>query len=327
MSQEIVKGFWADLELPIMMQAPMADVTDAAYRRMIARYGKPDVLFTEFVSTDGLCSRGRENLLKHLIYDESERPIVAQIFGNKPDKFAETARLIVELGFDGIDINMGCPVRTIIKQESGSALIKTPELAKELVIATKEGAGALPVSVKTRIGFNRIVINEWVPKLLESKPAALTFHLRTAKEMSKVNAHWEVAHELAQLGHDSGILIFGNGDVTDLDHARKLVESSSLDGIMLGRAIFGNPWLFDKSGTVVTKEMKLNAMVEHARLFDQLFAGTKNFLMMRKHLRAYAAGFDGAKELRVAFESVSRADEVAAIVADSSSRSVPASDI
>jgi nifR3 family TIM-barrel protein len=279
-------------------------------------------LFTEFVSTDGLCSRGKENLLKHLIYDESERPIVAQIFGNKPEKFAETARLIVELGFDGIDINMGCPVRTIIKQESGSALIKTPQLARELIIATKEGAGDLPVSVKTRIGFNKIDIEQWVPALIESKPAALTFHLRTAKEMSKVDAHWEVAHEIARLGHDSGILVFGNGDVIDLNHAYELVESSGLDGIMLGRAIFGNPWLFDKSGTTVTKEMKLNAMVEHACLFDQLFAGSKNFLMMRKHLRAYAAGFDGAKELRVAFESVNTADEVAAIVAEFSSKPV-----
>src|SRR3990167_3175849 len=151
-----MQNFWTKLKRPIMALAPMADVTDCAFRQIIAKYGKPDVFFTEFVSVDGLCSPGREKLLIDLKYGENERPIVAQIFGSKPENFEKVARMLVEMGFDGIDINMGCPVKKILNQQSCSALIKTPELAKEIIIATKRGAPGLPVSVKTRIGFSRM---------------------------------------------------------------------------------------------------------------------------------------------------------------------------
>jgi nifR3 family TIM-barrel protein len=311
-------GFWSKLKRPIMAQAPMLDVSDAAYRLMIAKHGKPDVMFTEFTSCDGLCSRGREALLKQLQYDESERPIVAQIFGAKPEKFLETARLLRDLGFDGIDINMGCPVKTIVRAGSCAALIKKPALAKEIIAACKEGAGGLPVSVKTRIGYDKIILEEWLGHLIEASPSVITLHLRTAKEMSACAAHWEVADRAVEMIRTTDILILGNGDVADLPHARSLAEEYKLDGLMLGRAMFGNPWLFDATRTYndITVDEKLAAMLEHSRIFDEFFRGKKHFLNIRKHLRAYASGFDGAKELRLKLEQVNSVEDVTDCIAD-----------
>lgn len=226
-------GFWSRLARPVMVQAPMLDVTDAAYRLMMARHGKPDVMFTEFTSCDGLCSRGRDALMKQLQYDESERPIVAQVFGANPEKYLEAARLLRDLGFDGIDINMGCPVKTIVKAGSCAALIKKPQLAKEIIAACKEGAGDLPVSVKTRIGYDKITLEDWLGHVIEAAPAAITLHLRTAKEMSAVAAHWEVMDKAVAMVRKTDILILGNGDVRDIQHARALAAEYQLDGIML----------------------------------------------------------------------------------------------
>ncbi|MDZ4722804.1 MAG: tRNA-dihydrouridine synthase [candidate division Zixibacteria bacterium] len=307
-----VYGFWKQLKAPIFAMAPMADVTDAAFREIIARRGKPDVFFTEFVAVDGLCSAGRPNLLKSLMYHESERPIVAQFFGEKPKHFYETAQLAVELGFDGIDLNMGCPVRTVTKTGSGAALIKTPGLAKEIIVATQEGAGNLPVSIKTRIGFSKIALEDWVGHLLETKPAAITLHLRTAKEMSLVDAHWELISQAVRAVQGTGTILLGNGDVKSIAEAEELVKTTGIDGVMLGRAIYGNPWLFNRSINPedITVEEKFSAMIEHAHLFESIFQGHKNFAMMRKHLRSYASGFAGSKELRVSFEQVNSALEV-----------------
>ena len=304
--------------------APMADVTDAAFRLVIARRGKPDLFFTEFVSTDGLCSRGKENLLIHLKYHETERPVIAQIFGEKPDLFRKTAELIQELGFDGIDINMGCPVKTIVKTGSCAALIKTPEKAKEIIRATKEGAGNLPVSVKTRIGYNKIILREWLSHVLEAEPTAITLHLRTAKEMSLVDAHWELMPEAAEIVKQTNTLLLGNGDVKSRAHGLELCKSTGIDGVMLGRAIYGNPWLFDPERTAesITLQERFDTMIEHAELFDEYFSGKKHFLMMRKHLRAYASGFHGAKEMRVAFESVDVLDDVRRVVGEFRERDV-----
>ena len=295
----------------------MADVTDAAFRRIIAKYGKPPVMFTEFVSCDGLCSeKGRPNLLHDLIYHETERPIVAQIFGDKPENFRETAELLAEMKFDGIDINMGCPTKTVVRQGSGAALIKTPELAKKIIRATKEGAGDLPVSVKTRIGFSKIEIDEWMEALLEAKPAAITLHLRTRKEMSKVDAHWEIIHRAAELAKGTGILVLGNGDVDTLEHAEDLALETGIDGVMLGRAIFGNPWLFNRSRKTedVSFEERLEVALEHARDYEELFSGKKSFLLMRKHLKAYVSGFEGAKDFRIRLEDVNNFSDTKSLV-------------
>lgn len=321
------RGFWEQLPRPFYVMAPMADVTDAAFRLLIARRGKPGVFMTEFVSCDGLCSRGLTALMKHLWFDPVERPIVVQFFGENPETFYQSAQLAQELGFDGIDINMGCPVRTVTKTGSGAALIKTPELAQEIVRATKAGAGSLPVSVKTRIGYNKVTLNEWVSALLEVSPAALTLHLRTAKEQSLVDAHWELMPQAVELCKGTQTLLIGNGDVRSLDHADELAARYGVDGLMLGRAIYGNPWLFARRDPqTITLDEKYAAMREHAHLFQNVFRGEKNFAMMRKHLRAHASGFPGARELRVALETIESATDVEEILAAAERRVVEISE-
>lgn len=294
------RGFWDKLEKPIMALAPMADVTDAAFRFLIAKYGKPDVCFTEFVSVEGLLSEGKNKLLVDFWYGEEQRPIVAQIFGSKPEQFEKIAKMVADLGFDGIDINMGCPEKSIQKQGSCAALIGQPKLAQEIIAATKEGGGGLPVSVKTRIGLSKITLDEWLGTLLESNLAAIILHLRTRKEMSKVPAHWELMNEavamVKSIPADRRPLILGNGDVMSLSEAKEKCEQTGCDGVMLGRAIFGNPWLF--SGKIPSVSEKLKVMIEHTKLFEQKFTGIKDFQIMKKHYKAYVNGFDGAKELR-----------------------------
>lgn len=320
-------GFWAKLKKPFFVLAPMADVTDAAFRELIAKYsrhgksgGGPDVFWTEFVSADGLSSKGQKKLLPDLWYSKNEHPIVAQIFGATPENFYKTAKLIKKLGFDGIDINMGCPDRSVEKQGAGAALIKNPRLAQELIKAAQEGGGGLPVSVKTRVGYNKNQIDEWIPALLETGIAALTIHARTRKEMSLVPAHWEDVKTAVSLRDKMGVqtLIIGNGDVKDLKDARQKVKETGADGVMLGRAIFGNPWLFDenkKQENINIKE-KLSVMVEHTKLFEKKLGKIKNFAIMKKHYKAYVHGFDGAKELRVKLMDAENAKEVKKIVAE-----------
>lgn len=305
-----MNNFWQNLKKPIFVLAPMADVTDAAFRRVIAKYGKPDVMWSEFVSADGLMSQGREILRNDLRYTEEERPIVAQLFSAHPEKMEGAAKLIEELGFDGLDINMGCPDRSIEKQGAGAAHIKNPELAKEIIRSAKRGAPNIPVSVKTRVGYNKNELETWLPKLLEEEPAVLTLHARTRKEMSKVPAHWEDVVRAVALRDraQSKTLIFGNGDVKNLGEARKRVEETGCDGVMIGRGIFGNPWLF--SEYVPSTEEKLIVMVEHTKLFEELMTGIKSFALMKKHYKAYVNGFDGAKELREKLMNAENASEV-----------------
>ena len=340
MSQEINLGFWkkvkaqADAEQrPIMVIAPMANVTDAPFRRIIAKYGKPDVTWTEFVSADGLCSpAGKEALLRDLVYSEAERPIVAQLFSSNPDKMRQAAALVLELGFDGIDINMGCPDRSIEKQGAGAALIRTPEVAKAVIRAAQEGvAGKIPVSVKTRIGYNKNELETWIPELLSTGIAALTIHARTRKEMSKVPARWEhvkrvveirdalqgpvVASTAGEKSTSARTLILGNGDVLDWADGEAKAVATGADGIMLGRAIFGNPWLFNKIQPQISIPERLAVMVEHTTAFEQLLADVKNFAIMKKHYKAYVNGWDGAKELRLELMAADSAKQVGEIVA------------
>lgn len=312
-------NFWEKLKKPIFVLAPMADVTDVAFRRVIAKYGKPDVTWTEFVSADGLArapEEGRKKLLKDLEYTEAERPIVAQFFTSNPEYMEKAAALAKELGFDGIDINMGCPDQGINKQGAGACLIKTPSIARSVIRSAKAGAGGLPVSVKTRLGWNQDELETWLPALLAEEPAVITVHARTRKEMSKVPARWERVKRAVEIRNELGskTLIFGNGDARDIAHARELVEETGADGVMLGRAIFGNPWLF--SETVPTLEEKLKVMVEHTKLFEELLGDTKNFNIMKKHYKAYVKDFPGANELRAQLMETQTAREVEAIVAD-----------
>lgn len=310
-------NFWEKLRKPIFVLAPMADVTDSAFRRLISKYGKPDVTWTEFVSADGLAlapEEGRRKLLRDLEYTESERPIVAQFFTSSPENMEKAAKLAVELGFDGVDINMGCPVKKVINQKSCSALIKTPELAQEIIRSAKKGAPSLPVSVKTRIGFNKIEIERWIPQILECEPAVLIVHLRTVKEMSLVPAHWELMREIVEIRDRMGVktLILGNGDAKDLKHARELVAESGCDGVMLGRAIFGNPWLFSEK--IPSVREKLEVLIEHTKLYEELLGDLKSFSLMKKHFKAYVNGFDNASELRGRLMETNNAEEVRIIL-------------
>lgn len=316
------QGFWKKLSAaggvasgrkePIMVLAPMADVTDAAFRRIIAKYGKPPVMWTEFVSADGLFLGGKDALLQDLAFTKAEKPIIAQFFTAKPEMMKKAAQLAVKLGFDGIDINMGCPDRSIEKQGAGAALIKTPALAREVLRAAIEGAGKLPVSVKTRIGYKVNELETWLPELLAESPAMITVHARTRKEMSDVPAHWDTVKRAVEIRDalKSETLIFGNGDVLDIPDALKKAKESGADGIMLGRAIFGNPWLFDTKKKSVTLKEKLTVMAEHTKLFEKLFKGKKNFSIMKKHYKAYVHGFEGAKELRARLMEGKDAKEV-----------------
>lgn len=292
-------GFWGKLNKPIMALAPMANVTDEAFRRIIAKYGKPDVMWTEFVSCDGLCSAGKERLLPDFWFSEQERPIVAQVFGATPENFYKTGQLVRSLGFDGLDINMGCPDKAVLKQGAGASLIKNPKLAQEIIAAAKEGIGDLPLSVKTRIGDVKNTLDTWLPALLETKPAAITIHARTRKEMSLVPARWDTIKQAVEMAKGSGTLILGNGDVQDMDQAKQRIMETGADGVMIGRGIFGNPWLFsDKKKEEIPFEEKLRVMLEHTKLFEELYPNMKNFDFMKKHYKAYINNFPGATDLR-----------------------------
>ncbi|MEY4731104.1 MAG: hypothetical protein RL681_50 [Candidatus Parcubacteria bacterium] len=346
------KGFWDDvrrLGRPCVVLAPMANVTDAAFRRIIVKYsryggrdigdgakanipagtfrvGGPDVFWTEFVSADGLLSAGRERLLPDLWFTEAERPVVAQLFTAEPEQMKRAAEIVRKLGFDGVDINMGCPDRAVEKQGAGAALMKDPVRAAALIRAAREGAGGLPVSIKTRTGYRTNDIAQWLPRLLEAEPAAVIVHARTRNEMSKVPARWdEVSKAVAVVERayaatpDERPLLIGNGDAASMRDAEERAQASGADGTMVGRGIFGNPWFFDRtrSGPPDVAE-KLRVMLEHTRLFDELFRSgprpVKNFDVMKKHYVAYVSGFPGAKELRTELMEASSADDVARIV-------------
>jgi nifR3 family TIM-barrel protein len=320
-------NFWQKLKReksgePITVLAPMADVTDPAFRFIIAKYGKPDVIWTEFVSADGLFLGGYENLIKDLKFSESERPIVAQFFSSKPEMMEKAARLALELGFDGIDINMGCPDKSIEKQGAGAALIKNPTLAKEIILAAKQGAGGLPVSVKTRLGYSKNELETWLPVLLDVSPALITIHSRTRKEMSLVPAKWEYVKRAVEIRNDldknlteeNKTLIFGNGDVLFVSDGLAKCKETGADGVMLGRAIFGNPWLFSsREVRDISIKEKLTVLLEHTKLFEKL-CSHKNFAVMKKHYKAYVNGFDGAKELRMKLMDTKDSNEVEQII-------------
>lgn len=300
-----------------MVIAPMSGVTDEATRLIFLKYGKPDVFWTEFVSVDGLFSRGRDYCLNILKHSKKERPIVAQIFGGNPENFTKAALLISKMGFDGIDINMGCPNSNIEKQGGGASLIKNPLLAKEIIRATLRGAQCknkkIPVSVKTRIGYSKNEINQWIPCLLEEGISALTVHFRTRQEGYNVPAHWEQAKEIIKIRNKLSpkTLLLGNGDVGSLNKAKKLVKETGFDGVMVGRGVLGNPWFF--TGKTPPLSEKLKVIVEHAKIVEK---NNAHFEVIKKHFHAYAKNFKGAKDLREALMKVKNSKETEKLVQD-----------
>lgn len=315
----------------IIVLAPMADVTDQVFRKMIAKYSLPhgpDIFWTEFVSADGLASPGREVLKKDLIFDKKlEYPILAQIFGSKKENIIKAIELVHELGFTGVDINMGCPDRSIEKQNSGAAMIKHPTLAREVLsemknyidtINKKNTKKYFTFSVKTRLGYSKIEYEKWFPNVLDYEPDIFTVHLRTRKEMSLVAAHWELGREIIKFINEYckknslkvPFIIF-NGDVKSVEDAKEKIKLSGCDGVMVGRGVFGTPWFFNEKEykkrldqNIESKKgrdnilFRLKILDEHTKEFEKKMTEIKSFNIMKKHYKAYVNGFDGAKDLR-----------------------------
>ncbi len=305
-------NFWNALDRPIIVLAPMEDVTDTVLRELLLGIADPTalhVVMTEFVSTDGLLhKKGRRRIIHRLRVTENERRllkekkvrIVAQIWGNTPENYQKVIREIAaEMEFDGIDINMGCPVPKIVKRGCCAGLISNPSLAKEIIHAAKE-ASHLPVSVKTRIGLKTSTAEEWAGHLFETRPAALTFHGRTQKQMSIGLANWDEIARTARLRDQIGLdmPIIGNGDIQSLAEARAKCETHGLDGAMIGRGIFANPWLFMDEQRERTKEERLEMLRTHTRLFERTWGRDKNFHILRHYYSIYCKGFFGAAGLR-----------------------------
>jgi tRNA-dihydrouridine synthase len=295
------ESIWKRLKKPFFVLAPMENVTDTVFRRVVAGHGRPDLFFTEFTNTEGLCSKGFERVRKNLEFTEMERPIIAQIWGNKPEFYLKTSHLLVEMGFDGIDINMGCPERKIVKNGSCGGLIRNPGLAKEIIQATKEGAGDLPVSVKTRIGLGKIETEEWLGFLLEQNIAALTVHGRTVAEMSKVPCHWDEIGKAVGLRDKmkKDTLIVGNGDVLSRREGLEKCAEYGVDGIMIGRGIFKNLWVFREDSPALSYGERLQLLIDHIVLFNSTWGEDKNFEIMKKFYKVYLSGSFEENELRM----------------------------
>ncbi|MFL5655688.1 MAG: tRNA dihydrouridine synthase [Ktedonobacteraceae bacterium] len=349
-------SFWDTLQQPVIGLAPMDGVTDAPNRTMHGLYGRPDVVITEFTNVEGLW-RGSERIFRDFLYTPAERPVVAQIFGCRPEYFYKAAHVVCELGFDGLDINMGCPAPTIANKGGGAALIRVPDTAKAIIRAAQEGVRdwtngqtledlemdpqrikrirhmneervhiwgdtphierhLIPVSVKTRLGYDSIVITDWVQELLELEPHVITIHGRTLAQHYKGNANWDAIAAAAEIVRKTGTLIFGNGDIHTLYQAAERIHTTGVNGVLIGRASFGNPWLFrdreklkrllnaginptpeDLQDPAPSREERLLMALEHARVHAKL-KGEDHFVELRKHMGWYLGYFRGAKRVR-----------------------------
>ncbi len=344
------KGFWDHLQTPIIGLAPMDGVTDAACRAITARIGHPAITFTEFTAVEGLRA-GADRLLDDFAYSPLERPVVAQLFGSDPNAFIQGAAIAAALGFDGVDINMGCPAKNVTERGAGAALIRDPERAKQIVLAAREGidrwvggeslellgiherliplieeriasieseAGAklerrqIPVSVKTRIGYDSITVEDWVRELITVNPVAITLHGRTLKQLYSGFADWEAIARGAKIIKDAGILVLGNGDVQSLEDGITKMEAAGTDGFLIGRKAIGNPWVF--LGRESTLEERHTAALEHADYLAGLF-GERGFVRIRKHLLEYTRDFPGAKHVRQQLSSIRNLEDVKRVLA------------
>lgn len=310
------------LSKPFLVLAPMDDVTDTVFRQIIASLAAPSLFITEFVNVDGLQSPGREKLLNKLQFTKSERPIIAQLWGKNPENFYKTAKELVAMGFDGIDINFGCPEKSVVKNGCCIGMINNRELAGEIIQAVRAGVrdsgSSLPVSVKTRLGLKEIDYS-WHEFLLNQKLNMLTIHGRTAKEMSKVPAHWDAVEHIRQLRDVlcPATLIVGNGDVLSRQQGIELGKKHGLDGIMIGRGVFHDPFIFAHQPDGVSpfktmsKEDKIALYRKHVQLFaDTWKSGDKPIPTLNKFCKIYINGFDGAKEMREKLMSAKSIEEL-----------------
>ena len=369
-------SFWRTTTQPIIGLSPMDGVTDQAFRFIVARHGKPDVQVTEFINVDEIC-HGGESAWSQLRFAEIERPIIAQIYGADPDKFYQVALVVSEPGFDGVDINMGCPSKNVSARGCGAALIRTPSLAQEIIRAVQAGVRdwasghrietiglrprvvekvlaltsgracglpqarrPLPVSVKTRLGYDSVVIEDWVAILLKEQPEAISIHGRTLAQMYRGRADWDAIARAAKLIRETTTLVLGNGDVESMEDLVRRVQDTHVHGVLIGRGALGNPWIFrakewakaQVNGPLmgpsplkeegkgeggfcfeVSLQERFRVALEHARCFEA-FGGTSRFSAMRKHLGWYCAGFFKAAEIRTQMFRATNSQDVERIL-------------
>ncbi|XQY92395.1 tRNA dihydrouridine synthase [Metabacillus sp. HB246100] len=307
------ENFWRELPRPFFILAPMEEVTDVVFRHVVSEAARPDVFFTEFTNTESYCHpEGKKSVRGRLTFTEDEQPIVAHIWGDKPEFFREMSIGMAELGFKGIDINMGCPVPNVTQHGKGSGLIRRPDVAAELIQAAK--AGGLPVSVKTRLGFSELEEwRDWLTHILKQDIVNLSIHLRTRDEMSKVPAHWELIPEIKKLRDEIApdTLITINGDIPDYQTGLKLVEEYGIDGVMIGRGIFANPFAFEKEAREHSSKELLDLLRLHMDLHDK-YSGLelRKFTALHRFFKIYVKGFRGAGELRNQLMNTKSTDEV-----------------
>lgn len=321
------ENYWKKSVDPIWALAPMEDVTDTVFREVVLKLSQPGhlhLLFSEFLSTDGFCHPiGKEKVVHrfHINSDELKLAkqmnvrLVAQIWGTDPEKFYKTAQYIAnETEFDGIDINMGCPMKNIIKKGACSALINTPDLAKEIITATHE-ASDLPLSVKTRVGFKSVVTESWISSLLQSEIDALIVHGRIQKMMSEGEADWNEIGNAVQLRNliNPSIKVLGNGDVMSIAESNEKVKEFGVDGVMVGRGIFHNPWIYNP-GFEPSMEERIEALLLHARLYSETWSGEKNWSILKRFFKIYTNSFKGAAHLRAGLMETHGLDEVLEVV-------------
>jgi tRNA-dihydrouridine synthase len=362
-------NFWQTLPRPIIGLSPMDGVTDASFRSIVAQQGKPDVTFTEFTHVHDVC-RGPEMFLEPLIYSDIERPMVAQLYGNDPELFYQAAHAVCELGFDGLDINMGCPSKSVAASGSGAGLIRTPELARAILQAAKRGiddwaggktleqAGftparvaafqrlnqerggenraarrSIPLSVKTRIGYDSVTVEVWMEHLMREQPALISLHGRTLRQMYRGVADWSSIARATEVVKGTGTLLFGNGDIHSLQDVMARVRETGVDGVLVGRAVLGAPWFFrskERARELVREtngaeielrpedvplDQRFAVLLDHARQFQTL-CGQTRFYRMRKHLGWYCKGFPHAAALRSRMVQVSSLSELEAVLVD-----------
>lgn len=307
-------NFWHDLPRPFFALAPMEDVTDVVFRHVISEAARPDVFFTEFTNTESYCHpEGKFSVRGRLTYTEDEQPIVAHIWGDKPEYFRQMSIGMAELGYRGVDINMGCPVHNVAAKGKGCGLILRPEIAAEIIQAAK--AGGLPVSVKTRLGYMHIdEWHDWLSHILKQDIANLTIHLRTKKEMSKVDAHWELIPEIKRLRDAIApeTLLTINGDIPNRQKGMELVQQYGVDGVMIGRGVFQNPFAFEKEPREHDSKELLDLLRLQLDLHDTYSTELepRSFKPLRRFFKIYIRDFRGASELRHQLMSTESTDEV-----------------
>lgn len=308
-------NIWQELKQkhqPFFVLAPMDDVTDTVFRQIVAKHAPADLMMTEFANADGYCSEGKPAIMNRLAYSPAEGPVVAQIWGVEPKNYKVMAGDMARLGFVGVDINMGCPIKDMIKKGACSAMIQNPELANAVIASAKQGAdGKIPVSVKTRIGFNKIDTQSWIGNLLEQNIDALIVHGRTRKEMSKVPAHWDEIKKAVKLRDKIApdTVIIGNGDVGSVEQGLALAKETGVDGIMIGRGIFHDLFVFEKIKKTHTPKEMFGILLEHIKLYEKQWGSDRSYEPLKKFYKIYINGFDGASKIRAEIMSTKNVEE------------------